>query len=109
MCELAGIEVPRAVQGRSLVPILRDGSAVVYPSVFAGFGRHMRMIRTDRWKLIQYPHIDRWQLFDLQADPFEKTDLSQRPDHADVMSDLKGKLAQWQRSAGDPLTGPAGR
>ena len=34
------------------------------------------MVRDERWKLIWYPKIDRFQLFDLATDPDEVADLS---------------------------------
>ncbi len=102
-CDLAGIEVPQAVQGNSLVPILRDESAVVYPSVFAGFGRTQRMIRTDRWKLIHYPKLGKYQLFDLPKDPHELHNLAAGAEHAKVVAELRAKLEGWQKRVGDPL------
>ena len=103
-CDLTGIEVPKTVQGSSLVPLLRGETAAVYPCTFAGFGRTQRMIRTDRWKLIHYPKIGRFQLFDLSADPHEVNDLAANSDHAAVVADLRAKLEAWQKDAGDPLS-----
>ncbi len=100
-CELADIEVPPTVQGKSLVPVLDGRQTSVYPHVICYFRDKQRMIRTDRWKLIHYPQIDRWQLFDLSADPFETTDLSQREEHADLVSELRHKLAAGLRELGE--------
>ena len=61
------------------------------------------MIRTDRWKLIHYPHINRYQLFDLEADPWELRDLSAEARCASVVEDLRSKLESWQKEVGDPL------
>lgn len=91
-CELVGIEAPRTVQGTSLVSLLRGETTPVYPCTFAAFGNKQRMIRTDRWKLIHYPQIERCQLFDLSTDPHEINDLSASPDHAAVVADLRDKL-----------------
>lgn len=102
-CDWAGLAIPETVQGKSFVPVVDGRQKEIHPYVVCYFRDKQRMIRTDRWKLIYYPHIDRWQLFDLQADPFEKTDLSQLAAHAGVLSDLQNKLADWQRTAGDRL------
>jgi arylsulfatase A-like enzyme len=61
------------------------------------------MIRTDRWKLVQYPQAERWQLFDLSADPYETENLIAVPRHAGVVADLRAKLAAWQKEVRDPL------
>ena len=46
------------------------------------------MTRDSQWKLIQYPEIDRWQLFDLIADPNELNDLSGNPTQAELLKRL---------------------
>ena len=49
-------------------------------------------MRTDRWKLIHYPKIEKFQLFDLSADPHELDNLAADSDHAAVMAKLAAKL-----------------
>jgi len=103
ICEMAGAEVPAVVQGKSLVPVLRDDKHTLYPAIFGYFGPVQRMIRTDQWKLIYYPEIDRYQLFDLGIDPYELKDLSGDPQHATALRDLRAKLTAWQKDVKDPL------
>lgn len=102
-CELAGVPVPRAVEGRSLVPLLRGEAREIHPAGFGYFTDTQRMIRTDRWKLIRYPKAGRAQLFDLAEDPHERRDLAGEPAHAAVRAELEARLAAWQRDVGDPL------
>jgi choline-sulfatase len=85
------------------VPVIRGERKEIYPFIVGYFQDSQRMIRTDRWKYIRYPKADREQLFDLAHDPLEQHDLSGDSHHADVMSDLRGKLAGWLREQGDPL------
>ena len=100
VCDLAGIAIPKTVQGRSLVPVLRGKVKSIYPAVFGCWGHCQRMIRTERFKLIHYPKIGRRQLFDLERDPRETNDLADSPFHRDVLADLKARLAAWQRESG---------
>jgi len=102
-CELAGIEIPATVEGRSLVPVLHGRAEAAYPHVTAYFRDFQRMIRTDRWKLIHYPQIGKCQLFDLVADPHEMQDRFSDPNLSDVLADLRGRLEAWQQEVGDPL------
>ena len=56
--------------------------------------RAMRMIRSEQYKLIWYPTGNRVQLFDLEKDPQEMTDLSEIPKYADVRERLTDLLIQ---------------
>jgi arylsulfatase A-like enzyme len=103
VCELAGIEIPKTVQARSLVPVIRGRTDSIYPEVFGHFRDVQRMIRTSRWKLIWYPKIDKYQLFDLVNDRAEQQNLADQPAHAACCAQLRAKLAAWQQAVGDPL------
>ena len=78
---LAGVEVPEEMQGESLLPLL-TGEKVEgwrnalyyhyheYPAEHS-VKRHYG-VRDSRYKLIHfYNDIDRWELFDLENDPYE--------------------------------------
>lgn len=106
VCELTKVPVPREIEGRSLAPVLRGETKEVYPFVCGYFRNFQRMIRTDRWKLIRYPQVERMQLFDLAADPNEMRDLSADGSHAAMRAELERKLREWQVAAKDPLVTP---
>ena len=101
VCELSGTPVPATVEGRSLVPVLQGQANQVYEYVFGCFQQFSRMVRSDRWKYIYYPHIDKVQLFDLKSDPHEIHDLSRVPDHAEIAADLRTRLFAWMRDNKD--------
>ena len=103
VCDLAGIEIPATVQGRSLAPVLRGEVDSIYTAVFGHFADAQRMIRTDRWKLVHYPKVEKYQLFDLANDPYELENLAVGPCHATVFAELRAKLEAWQKEVGDPL------
>lgn len=75
----------------------------IHEYVFGYFRNVQRMIRGDRWKLIHYPQIDKWQLFDLQNDPLELNNLADDPTYAGTKRDLQNRLHSWQTHVGDPL------
>lgn len=102
-CDLAGIEIPATVQGVSFAPVIRGQAAAIHDRVFCYFRDLQRMIRTDRWKLIHYPKVDRWQLFDRSADPFELHNLVDDVRQAEVLAMLRRQLNELQRAHGDPL------
>ncbi|MHC4794196.1 MAG: sulfatase-like hydrolase/transferase, partial [Planctomycetota bacterium] len=64
----AGVEIPETMDGLDLHhPTSRSGVLTRYRDL-------QRAWRDDRWKVIWYPRIDRWQVFDLAADPDEQVD-----------------------------------
>lgn len=103
VCELAGIPIPATVEGKSFVPVLTDLKREIHPEVYAYWHKPtgpaelpiQRMVRTERWKLIYYSHLNRYQLFDLANDPHEQKDLSAHPDYGEPLADLRRKLHAW--------------
>ncbi len=108
VCQLAGIEVPRNLEGRSLVPVLLGQRQSLHPFVIGYFGRSQRMIRQGHWKLILYPEAKREQLFDLQADPDEVRDLAQAPEQRARLQELRQQLLRWLTEQGDPVVAVPG-
>jgi arylsulfatase A-like enzyme len=99
-CDLAGLPIPKGVEGRSLKPVIQGRADSVYPEIYGYFRDKQRMVRNNRWKLIHYPEADRYQLFDLGDDPDEKMDLIAAKSHAEVVHKLKAKLTlkikEWE-------------
>ena len=101
-CQLAGIDIPPSVQGKSLVPLLTGNKQAIYSEVFGQFRNFQRMVRTDEWKYIYYPQLEKSQLFHLATDPDERTNLSGKAEHAGIENNLREKLQAWQRANDDP-------
>jgi arylsulfatase A-like enzyme len=58
LCDVAGIEPPPWLQGKSLVPLVSDGRDEVHDAIFSEINYHVcyepqRMARTRRWKYIR--------------------------------------------------------
>lgn len=101
VCELTGVAVPPGLDGKSLAPVLAGKADKVREYAFTAYGTVQRAIRDERWKLIRYPQINKTQLFDLQADPREMTDLAAKPEHAAKVQELTAALEKAQRQYGD--------
>lgn len=106
LCDTIGIPCPADLDGQSLRPLWEGKQSHVRDSVFLPFMQIQRAVRDERWKLICYPKIGHMQLFDLQSDPDEKTNLVDRPDCAPHVSRLLKRMRAWQTQVGDTLELP---
>jgi len=105
--DYAGVDIPPAMQGRSLKPLLQgrspyDWRPAVYYHYFEYPGAHSVKrhygLRTQRYKLIHfYYDIDAWELYDLQSDPHELKNLAQDKSHASLFKKLKRELKRLRR------------
>jgi arylsulfatase A-like enzyme len=107
LCDVTGIERPADLEGESLRPLWEGKKDRIRDSVFLPFMGIQRAVRDERWKLICYPKISHMQLFDLQSDPLEKTNLIERQEHAEHVQRLRKLMGQWQARVGDTLELPA--
>ena len=48
----------------------------------------------------------RFELYDLVNDPYEFHDLSDSPEHTDILRELQGELYAWREQTNDPLLDP---
>ena len=99
--KLCGVSAPLTQRGHRLERhAARPRRAGARQLMFA-YKNVQRAIRDDRWKLIRYPLIDRTQLFDLEADPFEITNLADKPENAARVAELTALLETQQQHFGD--------
>ncbi len=132
LCDLAGIEVPKVVEGKSFRPVLEGKQQrtrdVLYGVYCGGTKPGMRAIKTaDGWKLIKYDVLDgsvrQTQLFNLKENPHEllaehhaaevvaltknkpaasQVNLVDDPDHAAKRKELEQLLQAEMKRLGDP-------
>jgi N-sulfoglucosamine sulfohydrolase len=50
----------------------------------------------------EYIHRPEFELYDIQKDPWESTNLAADPSFAPILEDLKGRLREFQRRTSDP-------
>jgi arylsulfatase A-like enzyme len=101
LCELAGLSPPSVLQGRSLRPVLNDPRATINGAAFtqarrgAGAQNWGRSIRTARWRCTEWDEgRNGVELYDHDSDPGEFTNLANDARHAEVLKELRAKLAQ---------------
>lgn len=64
------------------------------------------VISHEGWKLNLSP-VDQCELYDLNTDPCEMTNLYQRGEHRSRIADLAGRIRQWQQQTKDTCALPA--
>ena len=94
LCELAAQETPATVEGRSLVPAMRDPSASVRDVLYFRYKNLQRAVRRGNFKRIDYTvaGTSTTQLFDLAKDPHETRNLAKDPSHRDTLARLGREL-----------------
>jgi arylsulfatase A-like enzyme len=103
--DVAGVEIPADMQGRSLRPILEgrapeDWRTSVYYHYYEYPGPHSVPkhygVRTERHKLIYFYELDEWELYDLENDPDELKNVYNDPAYAEVVIGMKVELKRLQ-------------
>jgi len=107
LLELAGVELPTHLQGKSLMPVMNDAKATVRDYVFSECiggggkpGEGHRMVRSEKWKYI-LTITDETLLFNQHNDPYELNDLAKSPENAEVVKRMQQELAAWMKSNND--------
>jgi arylsulfatase A-like enzyme len=102
-CELAGLNVPKTVDFKSVLPLIKGEKGNGEKIIFNAYIETQRLVRTDRYKLVHYPKIGRNQLFDLKEDPLETKDLINDPKLEPVKKKLLATLGKKRIELGDGL------
>ena len=112
LLDAAGLEVPDAMQGRSLVPLLRGAGADWPEEVFVQISEAQtgRAVRTHRWKYsVEAPGekgpaaacYQEQHLYDLRADPYELVNLIDSEAHRPVAEVMRNRLQRRMVEAGE--------
>lgn len=124
LLEMMGQDLPGHLQGESRVPVLRGEESLEDNEVFVqwnGMGdRNLgspainRMVAVPwrsvvtggRWKLNLSPG-DQCELYDLNSDPHELSNLFNEPEYRDRIREMTAMVRIWQDRTGDTMPLPA--
>jgi len=112
--DLAGVEVPKTMQGRSWKALLEgketDWRKEYYYEYFAENQYnvpHVRAVRTAKAKPVKYPNHEEWtEMFDLDKDPYETKNLINDEVHAELKAKLETEFERLAKAAGCDLSAP---
>ena len=103
---LIDMEIPKSVESKSLMPVLKNPEAKIRNSVFFAYKGLQRGIRTDdNWKLIKYMVKGKQttQLFDLNQDPHELQNLAENEKYNSAKNKMEKLLESHMIAEGDFL------
>ena len=112
---MAGVEKPDGLtlRGRNFLPLLKGESVEGWSnelyaeySTYHQSNTHMRMWRTERWKLVRdFLNPERDELYDLKNDPDESENLidSDRAEVRSAIERLHGKIVRQMERIDDPV------
>lgn len=122
----AGIDMPEQMQGRSMKPLFEGDNSNWRDTIFYEYWTDlvhaiptMKAVRSERYKLIQFPGIDDIdELYDLEKDPHEMNNLAADPEYAAIHRKMEAKMQREAERVGwnidifphnlDRVNGPEG-
>jgi len=95
LAELAGAkaEVPSGLDGVSFAPtLLGQGEQVKHSDLYWAFYERQgaRALRMGKWKAVQQPLHGSIQLYDLEADPGERSDIASK--QPEIVAEMRGRM-----------------
>ena len=114
--DFAGVPIPKLLQGKSLIPAMRDNNCRVNDYIFMEFERYeidhdgfggyqpLRAVFDGRYKLT-VNLLSGDELYDLKDDPYEMKNLIFDENLKDIRNSLHDILLNWQNDTRDPLRG----
>jgi arylsulfatase A-like enzyme len=98
---VAGVEIPKWMQGLSLVPIVEgEKNSLPRPYLYYHYYEYSTDhtviphlgIRGERYKLIYFYTVNEWELYDLKNDPNEQHNLIRSPAYQKTFLQMKDEL-----------------
>jgi len=101
LVDLCGLPPRRDLEGRSLRPLLDDPAAPWGHAAFSIGAKNNEpawlAVSTDRFRYVEYADARRRpELYDIQADPREWTNLAGQAEHAETLAKMKKLAAEHQ-------------
>jgi arylsulfatase A-like enzyme len=93
--KLLNLPEEKYLEGKSLVPLLKDPTAKTSDYIISTFGRGNHTVRTEKWRYTRY-YDGTEELYNCEQDPNEFTNLANRSGYDKIKNELKQKLPQYE-------------
>ncbi len=114
--EAAGVDVPKEIQGHSIVPILKGKAPENWRKSFyyhfyedKDADHHVAKhegVTTGHAKLIHFYTLKEWELYDLDKDPHELKNVYGKPEYAKLQAELTTELERLRNDLQVPPNKP---
>lgn len=108
ICDLANIETPKSVKGKSLKPVIDGEKKQVRDYTYHAYKQHQRAYRKGDYKLIEFvkaPDYDKKRgkfitgsrvtlLFNYKKDPWETTNLAFLPEYRETLENMQKEMRE---------------
>jgi iduronate 2-sulfatase len=92
LAELCGLKIPKHVQGKSLAAVIANPEHEVHQSVYCT-NKKGHLLRTGRWAYLSWRDGSA-ELYDMNQDPQQFTNLAQQEEHAATIAKLSKSLGE---------------
>ena len=97
LSSLLGIPAPESVQGKNLVPVLKNPEAKVRKAALS-FNRGGHGLRSDRWAYLRYKNGDD-ELYDMEKDPEQFHNLAKNKEFTAIRNEMQSLLKERLKDA----------
>jgi arylsulfatase A-like enzyme len=107
--DAAGTSFSDPIDGRSILTLFTDKEHKWREEIMCETHGHYihhlgRAIVSDRYKYV-WNENDKDELYDLEEDPFQLTNLINQDSSSKILPELKKRLSKWRTKTGDDITG----
>ena len=113
--QAAGASVPKEIQGRSMMPVLKGEDASAWRKSFyyhfyedKDADHHVAKhegVTNGRAKLIHFYTLKEWELYDLEKDPHELLNVYGKPEYAKTQAEMTAELERQRKELQVPANG----
>lgn len=103
VASLCGLKIPKHVQGKNITKLLEDPTQKVRDAAFCVNHKKSFLLRTDKWAFIQHGEDASLglQLYDMQKDPKQYTNLADQPEYKAIIDQFKIQLKDKLKNVRD--------
>ncbi|WP_197705568.1 sulfatase-like hydrolase/transferase [Labilibaculum antarcticum] len=116
ICDLTGLSIPESVDGKSLVPVIKEEKEQIRDYTYHAYRQHQRAYRKGDYKLIEFVRAKDYDrkskseivsgsrvtlLFNYKKDPWETTNLAFLPEYKEVLEGMQKEMKEKAVELGD--------